>query len=274
MHWVIKHYPTLFVWLPSLAAFLFGVIYVGGAVEIVAFLAVSPSARHAPGFLDWEGGLGGGAAAVWLGSAAWTRLSQYRDSFAPGARGRSVKTIQSDGGGEYEPSGHRALVDNLCLISLAAAVGFLLLSSVATLRVGSQYYMFYVACGKVGIIRHWYFQPGPKSDTDFELTLSDSLPRWDGMSLRDLRPPTGCDGLIPQLIRQRIKQIAEVPLFAPTLALAVLVLIRFRRSLYRRFVPVWSPSACRRCGYDLTGNVSGTCPECGRAVPRMPEADA
>ena len=24
--------------------------------------------------------------------------------------------------------------------------------------------------------------------------------------------------------------------------------------------------ACRQCGYDLTGNVSGVCPECGRAA--------
>ncbi|MCH7813714.1 MAG: hypothetical protein IID40_06800 [Planctomycetes bacterium] len=23
---------------------------------------------------------------------------------------------------------------------------------------------------------------------------------------------------------------------------------------------------CRRCGYDLTGNESGLCPECGKAV--------
>lgn len=27
---------------------------------------------------------------------------------------------------------------------------------------------------------------------------------------------------------------------------------------------------CRECGYDLTGNVSGRCPECGRVVPRPP----
>ena len=27
-----------------------------------------------------------------------------------------------------------------------------------------------------------------------------------------------------------------------------------------------TPAHCRRCGYDLTGNVSGRCPECGEAV--------
>ncbi len=29
---------------------------------------------------------------------------------------------------------------------------------------------------------------------------------------------------------------------------------------------------CRVCGYDLTGNVSGRCPECGTVVPSMPGA--
>jgi hypothetical protein len=28
---------------------------------------------------------------------------------------------------------------------------------------------------------------------------------------------------------------------------------------------------CVNCGYDLTGNLSGTCPECGTAVPRKRE---
>ena len=37
------------------------------------------------------------------------------------------------------------------------------------------------------------------------------------------------------------------------------------------------PIACERCGYDLTGNVSGQCPECGTAIPEhlrwdLPEA--
>ncbi len=30
------------------------------------------------------------------------------------------------------------------------------------------------------------------------------------------------------------------------------------------------PGHCRRCGYDLTGNVSGRCPECGASVPSRP----
>ena len=34
----------------------------------------------------------------------------------------------------------------------------------------------------------------------------------------------------------------------------------------RRFDRRWAPGHCRQCGYDLTGNESGVCPECGRAV--------
>ncbi len=30
----------------------------------------------------------------------------------------------------------------------------------------------------------------------------------------------------------------------------------------------WKPSHCR-CGYDLTGNTSGACPECGLPFPQM-----
>jgi rubrerythrin len=30
--------------------------------------------------------------------------------------------------------------------------------------------------------------------------------------------------------------------------------------------PLGTDGQCRKCGYDLTGNVSGVCPECGEAV--------
>jgi len=38
-------------------------------------------------------------------------------------------------------------------------------------------------------------------------------------------------------------------------------------NLYRRYrpLPPENPNACLACEYDLTGNESGTCPECGTA---------
>ena len=33
----------------------------------------------------------------------------------------------------------------------------------------------------------------------------------------------------------------------------------------------YPPGHCRRCGYDLTGNVSGTCPECGGPALTAPD---
>ena len=32
------------------------------------------------------------------------------------------------------------------------------------------------------------------------------------------------------------------------------------------------PGRCRGCGYDMTGNTSGACPECGRAVAAKGDA--
>jgi hypothetical protein len=50
----------------------------------------------------------------------------------------------------------------------------------------------------------------------------------------------------------------------PLWLLFVLVLLPTAFLWYRdRRIP---PGHCRKCGYDLTGNVSGTCPECGEKV--------
>ncbi len=46
--------------------------------------------------------------------------------------------------------------------------------------------------------------------------------------------------------------------------------LRALRARDRRRVP---PGHCRRCGYDLTGNKSGVCPECGAAVLEEWRAD-
>ena len=50
-----------------------------------------------------------------------------------------------------------------------------------------------------------------------------------------------------------------LPLWIPCFILAIPTAYLFW--LDRRAIP---PHCCQGCGYDLTGNVSGACPECGR----------
>ncbi len=53
----------------------------------------------------------------------------------------------------------------------------------------------------------------------------------------------------------------EIPLWAPLLSLLLVTYL-----LWRHDVHPYAPGHCHRCGYDLTGNVSGACPECGAPV--------
>ena len=51
-----------------------------------------------------------------------------------------------------------------------------------------------------------------------------------------------------------------LPLWIPLLVIGSATILLWRRD--RRF----PPGHCRECGYDLTGNTSGVCSECGVAV--------
>lgn len=57
-------------------------------------------------------------------------------------------------------------------------------------------------------------------------------------------------------------RIVRVPFWIPLIVIAVPTAYLWWRD--RRF----PRGRCQRCGYDLTGNVSGRCPECGTPIAR------
>ncbi len=59
----------------------------------------------------------------------------------------------------------------------------------------------------------------------------------------------------------------SVPLWVPWVIVAIPTALLFW--LDRRRIP---SGYCKKCGYDLTGNVSGVCPECGEMVPPQQSA--
>ena len=59
-----------------------------------------------------------------------------------------------------------------------------------------------------------------------------------------------------------------VPVIVVLLCPYVLIVLfrrRIQRSLWRQLTECGVP-CCIKCGYDLTGNVSGVCPECGERI--------
>ena len=79
----------------------------------------------------------------------------------------------------------------------------------------------------------------------------------------------------PLYRRNRDEIDVNIPLLLPTAALGAGACVLW--------VPIFRPRARRghcRCGYDLTGNVSGRCPQCGTLVRtslghvRLPEYEA
>jgi hypothetical protein len=62
-------------------------------------------------------------------------------------------------------------------------------------------------------------------------------------------------------VRRSLASDLSLPLWILALAAAAIFAATFSRSKP-------APGHCRKCGYDLTGNVSGRCPECGESAPR------
>jgi hypothetical protein len=60
--------------------------------------------------------------------------------------------------------------------------------------------------------------------------------------------------------------VFTLPFWIPFLLVAIPTAYLFRRDGRRR-IP---PGHCQKCGYNLTGNISGVCPECGEPIPDDP----
>jgi hypothetical protein len=61
---------------------------------------------------------------------------------------------------------------------------------------------------------------------------------------------------------------AAVGLICAALTAVLFVLCMPLDLVLRRYRTFVEDGACPKCGYDLTGNLSGVCPECGRAIDR------
>ncbi|MDB5294699.1 MAG: hypothetical protein JWO31_682 [Phycisphaerales bacterium] len=75
----------------------------------------------------------------------------------------------------------------------------------------------------------------------------------------------GSRAVVPML-RAGVPVWVVVPIVAAVSGIAVLMLIQVVFQTSRPFVLRERPGRCRGFGYDLTGNASGACPECGRAA--------
>lgn len=70
-------------------------------------------------------------------------------------------------------------------------------------------------------------------------------------------------------------KIHQDRLFIPLISIPLLVLLlAVPLTALFWWLDRWRPGFCRECGYNLTGNVSGRCPECGLLVPGSPDQDA
>jgi hypothetical protein len=110
--------------------------------------------------------------------------------------------------------------------------------------------MFVLSEGAVSVI---WFEPDASRPSRGEFgrpgwTIEDKVARMPLLpsSVREHFPPYGTICWI------------VIPLWIPLVLLAGIIAYLWWRDRHR-----YRPGHCRTCGYDLTGNVSGVCPECG-----------
>jgi hypothetical protein len=100
----------------------------------------------------------------------------------------------------------------------------------------------------------------------FRLVYGPPGHQWFGFGWVDVADADalfGGDVLGWKGVRVRALMIPAWFILSLTLLLPAASLLRWWRRRRRRRIGL-----CSRCGYELTGNVSGVCPECSRAVAK------
>lgn len=118
-----------------------------------------------------------------------------------------------------------------------------------------------------GILSFQYYPNGnlfPRGDGFYLVTLGptpESYGRWLGLSklkYADLRSAAGVQPWGPMMY-------AIIPMWLVLLVSTIVLLLVF---LTWRWRTRSLPGHCLVCNYDLTGNLSGKCPECGTPIPQ------
>lgn len=122
----------------------------------------------------------------------------------------------------------------------------------------------------IASMRWQIFYVSPDASARFDegiLTLTWGFPRQEpfksvrGWSAREMQHRTGFRFLFPRMIDASSGgTIVDFPLWCVTLPLGIATGLLWYAD--RKRTP---PGHCRRCGYNLHGNTSGRCPECGEA---------
>ncbi len=134
-------------------------------------------------------------------------------------------------------------------------VGLVGCTTLAAFWLNGPRYMHWVSPASYWLIS---FCDGCLDIQRFTSSFVESLPLRPGFSTggfssrgRSVRPFVGSNANSTQIL---------IPLWIPFIILAIPTAFFWYRD---RRPP---PNHCQFCGYNLTGNVSGTCPECGERV--------
>ncbi len=141
----------------------------------------------------------------------------------------------------------------LCALLLAA--WGLSTTSVVRWRSANNRYHFFLGFSGVGLsywraAEHW-----PAAERDYFVGIQRTIPA--GWGMKDI-VGTNFIQPAPQLQLTGHKKHVLLPMWLLFPLVAAPTALLFYSD--RRRIP---PGHCRRCGYNLTGNVSGVCPECG-----------